>query len=249
MESFELRQKNILVTGASSGIGRATAIECAKAGANLILTGRDTDRLDQTSDEARQEGVEVLSIALDLTSDSLDEFINSLPTLDGAAFCHGITQTAPVQFTSKENLERILDINFISVADTIRKLLKKKKFKKGASIVALSSVLGTECFMTGNAGYGVSKAALESFIKYCALEYATKGIRFNVILPGGIETPMVNIDSIPEEFMIEDKKKYPMKRYGQPVEIAYPVIFLLSEASSFITGTSLTADGGRSLVF
>lgn len=252
-ENNSLTDKLILVTGASSGIGKATAIECARHGANLIITGRNVNRIEETADViAELTSKRPLCIVGDLNEISLhDVILESFPKsqLHGVALCAGTVNVVPVAYVDESKLKATFQTNFLANVNIIRNLLKKKLLKRGSSVVAVTSVLGIDGFMAGNAAYGVSKAALESWIKYCALEYAPKGIRFNTVHPGSTDTPMIDLSSITKEQLDMQLAKIPLKRIGQPQEIAAPIVFLLSNASSFITGTSLVADGGQHLIF
>ncbi len=128
-------------------------------------------------------------------------------------------------------------------------MLKNKTLKRESSVVGIPSVLRLDRFIVGNAPYGASKAALESWIKSCALEYASKGIRFNTIHPGSTNTPMLNLSSVSAEQMEKTIAKIPVKHIGEPEDIAHAIVFLLSEESSFITGSSILVDGGQHLIF
>lgn len=247
---FNLSGRKILITGASSGIGKAVAKVCAGGGAEVIITGRDSQRLDQTAREIAESGGACTMVIADLTvEEDVKNLIDQCGAIDGLALCAGAVDIAPVQFCTQKKMSRLADVNFFAPVNLCQKLLKAKKLKDGSSVVAITSVLGVEGFMVGNAAYGTSKAALESWIKYCALEYASKNIRFNTILPGGIDTPMADLSGLTQEQKDEDIAKVPMGRYGNPQEIANCAIFFLSNASSFVTGASLIADGGRILKY
>ena len=126
-------------------------------------------------------------------------------------------------------------------------LYKKKKVSKGASIVLLASMGGTRIFSGGNGIYGSSKAALDSFMKFAAKEFAARKVRVNSICPAMVDTPLIHRGTVSEEQLAEDAARYPLKRYGQPTDIANAAVFLLSGASSWITGTSMIVDGGLSI--
>lgn len=248
-----LEGKTVFITGASSGIGRSTAIECAKAGAKLIIAGRDCNRLEGTVSEiSKYSSEKPVIIDGDLNSEEFraklfDNISNG--EVHGVALCAGMVTVTPVSFATEEKILDIFKTNFFSNVAIIRGMLKNKNLKRGASVVTVTSVLGLDGFMPGNAPYGASKAALESWIKNCALEYASKGIRFNTIHPGSINTPMLNLSSISKEQIENAIAKIPMKHMGEPEEIANPIIFMLSDASSFMTGTSIIVDGGQHLLF
>lgn len=243
---FSLVGKTILITGASSGIGKATAIECAKLGAKLILAGRDEERLNEVLDSLEGDGHE--QKRLDLTDVSaLEEFVKELPIIDGCVNNAGIGGKLPIAFIKRNDLQSILDINTIAPVMLTQLLVKKKKMKKGSSMVLTSSISGVFSVDIGNTMYSITKSAIDGFMKNAAIELAVKGIRVNSVNPGMVETPINDIDSFTEEQRIKDMANYPMQRYGQPNDVAWGIIYLLSDASSWVTGTSLKIDGGYSL--
>jgi len=243
---FSLEGKTILVTGASSGIGRATAVACAAMGAHVIITGRDQARLQATQDLLGDHCKAV--IQADLTSNgSVEDMVKDLPSLDGAVLCAGNSTTLPLQFGSREKFDEMFDVNFFAPVELLRLMYKKKVLQKGASVVLIASIGGTHSFMPGNGVYGASKAALNSYMKYAAREYASRKVRVNSICPGMVDTPLIHRGTITEEQLAEDAKRYPLGRYGQPEDIANGVVYLLSEASSWLTGHDLVIDGGFSI--
>ncbi len=244
---FSLQGKRVLVTGASSGIGRAVAVECSRLGATIIATGRSQERLDETLAMLAGEGHTAVPADLSATED-VERLVAECDALDGVALCSGIGMMLPVQFSTRKKLLDVFDTNFLNPVELLRLLLKKKKVKGGASVVAISSMGGTHFFTIGNGAYGASKAALDSFMKFCARELAAKGIRVNTVLPAMIDTPLIHRGSVTDEEHAADEATYPLKRYGRPEEVAYAVIYLLSDAASWVTGTSLVIDGGKSLV-
>ncbi len=250
METFEtpfsLKDRTILVTGASSGIGRATAIQASRLGAKVILVARNRQRLDETLLELTDGSHSAFSIDL-ADQEQLHGLIDSLPTLDGAVLCAGKGLTLPVQFCDREHFDDIFNVNFFSTVELLRMLYKKKKVSKGASIVLLASMGGTRIFSGGNGIYGSSKAALDSFMKFAAKEFAARKVRVNSICPAMVDTPLIHRGTVSEEQLAEDAARYPLKRYGQPTDIANAAVFLLSGASSWITGTSMIVDGGLSI--
>ncbi|MEG0890832.1 MAG: SDR family oxidoreductase [Bacteroidales bacterium] len=243
---FSLKDKTIFITGASSGIGRSTAIECSKLGASVIITGRDKERLNETF-SCLNTGNHI-QIAADLTiKEQLEDLIYALPPLDGCVNNAGVGGKLPIAFIKREVIEDIFEINTLVPILITQLLIKKKKLKKGSSIVFTSSISGVFSVDVGNTLYSVTKSAIDGFMKNAAIELAAKGIRVNSVNPGMVETPINNLDSVTKEQKIMDMNSYPLKRYGKPEEIAYGIIYLLSDASLWTTGISLKIDGGYTL--
>ncbi len=242
---FSIEGKTILVTGASSGIGRATAIECSKAGAQLLITGRNKERLDETF--ASLEGNNHISVVADLSDvEGIKSLLKSITPLDGAVLCAGIGETALIPFCNLKKFQKIFNVNLFSQTELIRLLIKDKKCNNYASIVAISSI-SKFTHELGNSIYGAGKPALSAWIKYAAFEFGNKGIRFNCICPGIIETPIIRGGAISDEQLSENMKEYPLGRFGKPEEIAYGAMYLLSDASAWVTGIDLIIDGGNTL--
>ena len=243
---FTLEGKTVLVTGASSGIGMATAIECSKMGATVVVTGRNEERLNHTL--LLLEGKGHLAFQADLSVDEeIDKLVESCPVLDGLVNNAGITITIPTQFITRDKLTGILDVNTIGPIMLFQRLLKKKKIAKGSSVVFTASISGLCCVGLGNSLYSTSKAAIGGFVKNAALDLAVKNIRVNAVCPGMVDTHILDAGVIDQEQLELEKKKYPMKRFGKPEEVAYAIIYLLSNASSFTTGSCLVMDGGFTL--
>lgn len=246
---FSLKGKTILITGASSGIGRATAIECSKMGAELILTGRNIDRLNETLSllESSTHYNHKIVVADLSEEEDIKEFIADLSKLDGCVFSAGIGKTKMIPYYSKDDLQEVFEVNFFSPALLTKYLVRNKIILKGASLVYLSSIGGVHFFSPGNGIYGASKSALDSFVRFAAIELASKQIRVNSVCPSRVETPLIKSVPISAEEVEKDKAKYLTKRYADPQEIALGCVYLLSDASSFMTGQSLILDGGRLL--
>lgn len=242
---FSLQGKTVLVTGASSGIGQATAITCARMGADVVITGRDAGRLQETGN--LMDEVKVQIVADLVVPEDVEKLVAALPPLDGAVLCAGNSTTLPLQFGTREKFNDMFDVNFFAPVELLRLIYKKKVLQKGASVVLIASIGGTHSFMPGNGVYGASKAALNSVMKYAAREYASRKVRVNSICPGMVDTPLIHRGTITEEQLAEDAKRYPLGRYGQPDDIANGAIYLLSDASSWLTGHDLVIDGGFSI--
>ena len=243
---FSLSNKTILITGAASGIGRATAIQCHNMGGNLVLLDLNETGLDSVKEEIGDSTI--LSYALNLTDyPSLCSIIGQLPRLDGVFSNAGIVKSLMAKFSSKEDMEKIFDVNTFSHINLIQQLIAQKKLNKGASIVFTSSMSGVYAGLIGGSLYGATKAAIAGYTKALAIELAPRGIRVNTIHPGMIETPLTKGTALSQDVLDEDAKNYPLGRYGKPVEVAYAVVYLLSDATSWMTGTQLLIDGGYSV--
>jgi len=244
---FSLEGKTILVTGASSGIGRATAIECSKLGATVIITARNEERLNETF-QALEGDKKHLQFLADLTVDEdLQKLVEQLPRLDGMSCNAGIGKTKPISFVSYKDFEQVFQTNLIAPVFLTKLVVRKKKLNRPSSIVYTASIGGVFLHNKGNSVYGTSKSALDSFMQYAAHEYAEKEIRCNCVNPGMIETPLIHRGELTNEQLELDAQSYPLKRYGNPQEIAWAIVYLLSNASAWVTGTSLKIDGGFSL--
>ena len=244
---FSLAGKTIFVTGASSGIGRSIAIECSKAGATLIISGRDEERLKETLHSL--EGSVHRQIIADLQKqEDIPRLVEELPALDGVIHAAGIVKTLPFPFINREDFSAIIETNLMAPAMLSQLLVKSKKMNKDSSIVFISSISGTRCAIPGNSMYSASKGAINGLMKNMALDLAPKKIRVNSIAPGMIETGLMKDGRITTEQLEEDMKRYPLKRYGKPEEVAWAAIYLLSDASNWITGSSLLLDGGYTLM-
>lgn len=239
---FTLEGKTILVTGASSGIGRGIAIACSKMGASVIVNGRNEQRLSETMSE--MEGDDNLSLAADLSDNvALAEMVAKLPKLDGIVHCAGIGQRVLCKQLQESDLDNMMNVNFKAPVMLQTEILKQKKINKSASIVFIASI-ACDSPTIGNAMYSASKGAIISYANCLALELAPRLIRVNSILPAMIWTDLIFKGGITEEELKEDEKKYPLKRYGKPEDIANLAIYLLSDASSWMSGSSIRITGG-----
>jgi len=244
---FSLENKKILVTGASSGIGRSIAIECSKMGAKVYLTARNKERLEDTLKNMFNPCSHKIILADLSNSSDRESLINLIEDkLDGVVHCAGFTITKPFRFVSEEDISKIMNVNFIAPVFLTQRLLKKKKINDNSSIVFISSISGTCISYIAGAPYSASKGAINGIAKTLALELAPKHIRVNTVIPGMVDTNILN-GVLASSQLEEDAKKYPLKRYGKPEEIAYGVIYLLSDASQWVTGTNLKIDGGFTL--
>lgn len=244
MNAFSLTDKKILVTGASSGIGRAISIVLAKAGAKLIINGRDETRLKETLVGLGTEK-DHQSIAVDLSSEEgIKKVADLSDNLDGIVHSAGILKPFPIKFLTEKQFSEIHKINYEAPVLLTAALLKAKKINDGASIVFISSISSRYGYK-GGALYTGTKAALDSFSRTLALEHATQKIRSNTINAGMVRTRIFDqtSDIITSEMMDAHGNSYPLG-FGEPEDIANAALFLLSPASRWITGTSLIMDGG-----
>lgn len=242
---FTLEGKTILITGASSGIGQATAIESSKMGAKVVITGRNVERLQETF--CKLEGKGHVQIVADINKEEdIERLVAECPVLDGFVNNAGRGLSKPVNFIKLDDLQDIFQTNLFGVALLTKMLLKKKKIANGASIVFTSSI---SSYMTapGLSIYASSKAAVSAYMRTCAIELGVKGIRCNAILPGMVETKLINSGTYTDEDKKSDLNNYPLGRYGMPEDIARAMVFLLSDASAWMTGAEMIVDGGRSI--
>lgn len=243
---FSLENKIILVTGASSGIGRATAIECSKMGAKLIITARNEERLKETL--SLLEGENHQYMVADLSKeDEIDKLVAQLPKVNGVVNNAGFNIMRLIPFIKTDDLEKILKVNLEAPILLTHKLVKERKIVKNSSIVFVSSI-GKSIVAPGNSMYSATKGGISAFMKNAALDLSGKRIRCNAVLPGMVETPLKEgKQTISEEQWEINRKLYPLKRFGTPEDVAQTIVFLLSDASSWMTGTEIVLDGGRSL--
>lgn len=243
---FSLAGKTILVTGASSGIGRATAIECSKLGAKVIITARNEEKLKESLLSLEGEGHQYYLCDL-ANENTIDELVAQLPELQGLVNNAGFTKILPIQFINNEDISNIFKVNTLAPVMLLQKLLKKKKLKKGASVVFTSSIVGLGCCTVGNSMYTASKGAISAFVRSAALELASKQIRVNAVCPGMVDTGILNAGTISEEQLEAEIRNYPLGRFAKPEEVAWAMAYLLSDASSWVTGDNLVIDGGLTL--
>lgn len=247
MNKFSLENKTILISGATSGIGFELCQQVVKYGGNFIGLGRNIDSLQKYIYEKNLSGSKV--IMADLSDEtSILNSLESIDKVDGYVHCAGIVENNPIQFFNKELYERIRTVNLDSALIIISQLLRNKKFLKPSSIVFVGSISGLYG-MKGNGLYGITKSALNIMAKTYANELAGKKIRVNAVAPGMVNTQItLNANEfLSEDVINEDKKKYPLG-YGDPEDVALPIVFLLSEASKWITGEIIVLDGGRTAI-
>ena len=239
---FTLEGKVILVTGASSGIGRQIAINCSRMGATIILNGRNKERLQEVLKELENDNHQIAEGDITQKAD-ISNIIDSLPKLDGIVHCAGIDHRKPAKFMEEEDVNRVMGTNFAAPILLQSELLRQKKVKAGASIIFMSSMAANSPSM-GHGLYSASKGALISYADCLALELAPRKIRVNCICPGMVWTKLILQDEVTEEELKKDEETYPLKRYGTPDDIANLAIYLLSDAASWVTSSHISITGG-----
>lgn len=255
MNQFTLLDKNIIITGASSGIGRVCAIECAKMGATLILLGRNETRLREVYNEVTGVSVDnsrgrhlVYGVELlgDMSSlaEAVEDAVDKIGKIDGFIHAAGVEKTLPINAMKESDYVNIFKINTISGFELAKIVAKRKNISAKGSFVFISSITAV-IGRTGVVGYAASKGALVAGAKSMALELASKNITVNCISPGTILTPMMTkyLDSLPEAERLKRKEGFPLG-LGEPIDVSNLAIFLLSDASKWITGQNFIVDGG-----
>ena len=239
---FSLEGKTILVTGASSGIGRGIAETISQMGANVILNGRNEQRLEETLQSLHKGEHKVC--ACDITHQKeLDKMVQSLPLLDGVVHCAGVGQRLLAKQITLESLNQVMSVNFTAPVLLQSTLLMKKKLQRGASVIFIASIASWSPSI-GNSAYSASKGALISYANCLSLELAPRNIRVNCISPAMVWTNLAMQEEVDIEQLKEDEQRYPLKRYGTPEDVANLAVFLLSDASSWMTGSNIKLSGG-----
>ena len=206
---FSLEGKTVLVTGASSGIGRGIAVECSKMGAKVVINGRNKERLQKTFDQLEGEGH--IQIVADLSKqEDIERLVDEVPELNGFVNSAGIPKICPVKRIDRQTLEEIMNVNAFAPILLTSQLLRKKKFQKKSSIVLIASISGVCMANTGECPYAATKAALAGYTKTAAFELAAQGIRVNTICPGLVPTEILTLSN---EMFSEDQLKETM--YGR----------------------------------
>lgn len=241
LNPFSLQGKYILVTGASSGIGKAIAISCARMGAHVIVTARNEQRLKATLLEMPGDHQAVTADLLDM--EDINALVTALPQLDGVVQCAGVGSRVPCKMITADNIAEVMQPNFNAPVLLQTALLKNKKVNKKASIVFIASRAANAPSM-GNAVYSASKGAILSYAKCLALELSSRLIRVNCICPGMVWTDLILKDGLTREELHEAELSYPLKRFGEVDDVASLAVYLLSNASSWMTGSAIDISGG-----
>lgn len=242
MPQFTLEGKTVLITGASSGIGRGIAVACANAGANCVLVARNEERLKAVVAECGgSAAIERVDVA---NAEELASLVERVPQLDGLVQCAGLSDKhTPLKFLKKEFVDLLFDVNVKAPILLLAMLEKKKKLNKGASVVLMSSVASFHS-TPAHSLYSATKGAVTAFARGAALDLSGKKIRVNTIAPGMVNTPLIDFVNISEEQRKANEAFYPLKRYGEPDDVAGAALYLLSDASQWVTGQQFVIDGG-----
>ncbi|MGH2754076.1 MAG: SDR family NAD(P)-dependent oxidoreductase [Actinomycetota bacterium] len=258
---FTLDGKNAVVTGGAMGIGLGIAGELVDAGANVLIVDVDGGAIGQVASDLEGRGTKVAFMAIDLAQDGAGEevvarCIEELGSIDVLVNNAGIYPQVPMLEMTEEIFDRVYKLNLKALAFTSKAAAARMiEHGRGGAIINIGSIDSFHPSMIGLAAYDASKGGVLMFTKNLALELASQGIRVNMIAPGGIVTPGVSkplqgSDMTPEqmeEITAAFTARIPMKRFGEPAEIGTAVVFLASDAASYVTGTSLVVDGGRLL--
>jgi NAD(P)-dependent dehydrogenase (short-subunit alcohol dehydrogenase family) len=245
-----MKKKVVLITGALTGIGRATAFAFANEGARLVVSGRRDDEGQKLVAELRERGAEAEFLRSDVRHEDdlrslIDKTVARFGRLDAAVNCAGTEGTpGPVTEQTAETYAATFDTNVLGTLLSMKHEMRVMLAQGSGSIVNVSSTYGH----TGAAGasiYSASKHAVEGLTKSAALEAASSGVRVNMVAPGPIETGMLNRFTGTDERKAGLAASVPLKRVGRPEEIAQTIVFLASDKASFITGASYLVDGGK----
>ncbi|MCE0911072.1 MULTISPECIES: SDR family NAD(P)-dependent oxidoreductase [Pseudomonas] len=244
LNAFALDEQVILVTGASSGIGRQIAISCAAAGATVILSGRNAERLQAVLDTLGGAPHRVL--AADLNNEAeVDELSRAVGKVHGVVHSAGVAALSPLRMASREHIEQQMQTNVIAPMLLMRHLLARQAICNGGSVVFISSI-SAHIGVRGVGAYSASKAAVEGLARSLAIELAPRKVRVNCLAPGFVQTPMLDAMQSTTGGLESTAARYPLG-IGQPEDVANAAIFFLSTASRWVTGQALVLDGGHTV--
>lgn len=246
---INLNNKVIVISGASSGIGKATAIICSELGAKIALVSRSEEKLLQVREELLPNEHHVFSCDLSETSsvkDLVANIYNAMGVIDGLVYASGEEYTCPLKILDNDKLKEIYNLNVFSAIAMAKEITKRKYVGDNASLIFIASIVGI-LGEAGKIGYSSSKGALVAACKSMAMELAKRGIRVNSVLPALVKTPMSQkvLDTLDDASVSHIRDKHPLG-FGEPEDVANSIAFLLSDKSSWITGTEFIIDGGFS---
>ena len=239
---FCLKDKTILVTGASSGIGQSVAIACAKMGATVVLTARNEARLQETLRQM-PDGAHLVIPADIVHPEQIQQLVETIPVLNGIVHCAGVGSRVPCKSLDLSSIDFVMKPNFVAPVLLQAAILSYKKLSRASSVVFIAS-RAYESPSIGNAVYSASKGALISYTKSLALELAPRQIRDNSICPAMVWTNLILQDAVTQDELEKAQMSYPLKRYGKPDDVANLVLYLLSDASAWMTGSAIDLTGG-----
>jgi NAD(P)-dependent dehydrogenase (short-subunit alcohol dehydrogenase family) len=243
MKAFSLETKHLLITGASSGLGRQVAITASRAGATLIITGRNTERLLETFDQLHGAGH--VSISADLTKDEdVATLISQLPKIHGVFFSAGTSAILPASFINREKLSNEISVNFMAPVLLTSALLRSKKLVNNDCSLLYMSTISTVYPFVGGGMYISARAAVEGYARVLALELAPKGIRVNCLRSGFVKTPMLDQTARLSQEVVGKIEKQQPRGIGEPEDVANTAVFYFADASRWISGTNLILGGG-----
>jgi 3-oxoacyl-[acyl-carrier protein] reductase len=243
---MELKGKVALVTGGAQGIGKAVALTLARHGADVIVADVNLEKARETAKEVEAAGRSAMAVNVDVTRLSdVEQMVESamghFGKVDILINNAGIARDKLILRMTEEDWDAVLDVNLKGTFNCTKAIIKHMSKQRSGKIVNIASVVG-EMGNAGQANYSASKAGVIGFTKTIAREFAQRGINVNAIAPGYIQTPMTEV--LPEKAKEELKRMIPMERLGQPEDVAQAVLFLVSEASSYVTGQVLNVNGG-----
>ena len=246
MNPFSLEGKTILVTGASSNIGRQIAVKCSEMGAKVIITARNEERLKETVAKMAGEGHQIVQSDLS-EAEEISALVDQLPEMDGIVMCAAVFRTTPIRNNRRKYTEEIFNTNTFANIDLVQLLLKGKRIKDGGSILFISSVAAYRPY-AGNALYSATKGAINSFCQVLAIEQGSRKIRANCVSPGIIKSDMEVKDwAVTQEELDKEESRFPLG-FGHTEDIAYAAVYMMSDASRWVTGTNMIVDGGQSII-
>jgi len=243
---MELKGKVALVTGGAQGIGKAVALMLAHHGADVIVADVNLEKAQETAKEVEATGRGAMAVKVDITRlNDVEQMVESAIARFGKVDIlinnAGIARDKLILRMTEEDWDAVLDVNLKGTFHCTKTVIKHMSKQRSGKIVNIASVVG-EMGNAGQANYSASKAGVIGLTKTVAREFAQRGINVNAIAPGYIQTPMT--DGLPDKAKEELKRLIPMERLGQPEDVAHAVLFLVSEASSYITGQVLNVNGG-----